>query len=50
MSWSEDKKWSKPGFVVDDALIDSRIEWDQEQQRYEYRKSDKAEWWEIEQQ
>jgi hypothetical protein len=47
--WSEDKKWSKPGFVVDDALIDTWIEWDKEQQRYEYRKIDGAEWWEIEQ-
>ena len=49
MSWSTDRKWSKPGFIVDDALIDSWIEWDKEQQRYEYRKIDKAEWWEIEQ-
>ena len=49
MFWSEDKVWSKPGFVVVDALIDTWIEWDKEQQRYEYKKGDPAEWWEIEQ-
>jgi hypothetical protein len=49
MFWSEGKVWSKPGFVVEDALIDTWIEWDKEQQRYEYKKGDPGEWWEIEQ-
>ena len=49
MFWSEDKVWSKPGFVVEDALIDTWIEWDKEQQRYEYKKGDPGEWWEIKQ-
>ena len=35
MIWSEGKKWSNPGFVVEDALIDTWIEWDKEQQRYD---------------
>jgi hypothetical protein len=49
MFWSEGQKWSDPGFVVDDASIDTWIEWDKEQKKYESRKSDNAEWWEIEQ-
>lgn len=49
MFWSEGKVWSKPGFVVEDALIDTWIEWDKGRQRYEYKKGDRAEWWEIEQ-
>jgi hypothetical protein len=49
MFWSEDKMWSKPGFVVEDALIDTWIAWDKEQQRYEYKQGDRGEWWEIEQ-
>ncbi|MCI0607418.1 hypothetical protein L0156_30940 [bacterium] len=48
MSWSEGKRWSKPGFVVEDAFIDSWIEWNKEKQHYEY-KSSSGEWWEIEQ-
>jgi hypothetical protein len=49
MFWSEGKVWSNPGFVVDDALIDTWIAWDKERQRYEYKKGDRGEWWEIEQ-
>ena len=49
MFWSEGKKWSKPGFVVDDALIDAWIEWDKEQKEYVYKKVEDPEWWEIEQ-
>jgi hypothetical protein len=48
MSWSEGRVWSRPGFVVEDALIDTWIAWDKEQQRYEYKKGDRGEWWEIE--
>jgi len=48
MFWSEGRAWSKPGFVVEDALIDTWIAWDKEQQRY-VLKVDRAEWWEIEQ-
>ncbi len=48
MFWSEGRAWSKPGFVVEDALIDTWIAWDKEPQRY-VQKVDRAEWWEIEQ-
>lgn len=49
MFWSETKKWSKPGFVVEDALIDTWIEWDKEKKTYVFKSIDSAEWWEIEQ-
>ena len=49
MFWSEGEKWSKPGFVVEDALIDTWIERDKEQKKYVFKNIESAEWWEIDQ-
>ncbi|MGH9196186.1 MAG: hypothetical protein ACRD1T_10650 [Acidimicrobiia bacterium] len=50
MFWSDGSESFQAGFVVEDALIKSWLEWDQEQKRYVQKDSDSAEWWEIEQQ
>lgn len=53
MSWSAEDQFSKrsatPGFVVDDALIDTWIEWNEGQNKFVFKNIENAEWWEIDQ-
>jgi hypothetical protein len=50
MFWSEGKRWSEPGFVVEDALIDTWIKWDRDKKKYVLKTVERPEWWEIDQQ
>lgn len=49
MHWSEEEKWSRPGYVVEDLRVRSWIEWDTAQKAYVYKSSEDPQWWEIEQ-
>jgi hypothetical protein len=52
MQWSEGhqgKKGGRSGFVVEDALIDTWIEWNKQKGKYNFKKINAAEWWEIDQ-
>lgn len=49
MTWSDGTRWFKAGYVVEDAFISARIEWNGHKGTYEYKQVESGEWWEIEQ-